>query len=1040
MPIKVLKASAGSGKTYTLANEYLDLLEKSLHSQILAVTFTNKATEEMKSRIVNELNDRLVKKGDPEAKEQLNKILHDYSHFNISTIDKFFQKVMRSMFRELGYSGVYDLILDKTLLLNEVVNEMRITLEQYPNAFKLLSDIASKKLKEGNDWSFSRTITDLSGYLWKEEFMNLTPEELECYNYPNVAEYLKKCEEKKAEIIGNWSILAQKVNDSFKVDADMKPKGRTAGYFTRINAFINKKEDSFSFTPTQFDSINSVIDDGKDPIKVVLTDKDYKKYAEVLTQDGFDVAFREFANSYTSNLKSYLSIKAIISYAVYLPVLVEIHGLVRNRLIERNELLLSDINHLLSGMIGDSDAPFIYEKIGTQIQHYLLDEFQDTSTMQWKNFIPLIEESVSSGKDNLVVGDIKQSIYRWRNSDWSILGTKIKDRFKHNVKESSLAYNWRSKQEIVNFNNIFFYKLKKHLNKNEISDAYAEYTQTIADDRKKKGGTEGGYVRWKFFKKPTKGVENQLKQSQLDCILNDINEVLAKGYSKNDMGILVRNNSTGIEVSKFLLENGINVVSSESLYISSHSDVKLLIFLLKSAVSRNSDLNKLILESLREISKEMEDAIRDAASRPLFEQVEKYIQILNLSDKADDVSYIQAFQDLVFDYSQKFSSDINAFLQWWDLEGVKKSVPGGSMVDAVNVMTIHKSKGLDFPVVLIPDCNWKLGSNDEIKWFKNELEFADKKLPLIPLRVSSKSLAGTIFEDEYNEEMINKEVDSANLLYVAMTRPRDMMFIYSLENGDSVYNWALASLKLSAPMGKGDDEETEFIYKLTRDTGDILLETEDDDFIVYSKGELTEKLIGAPAEEEKEESEEEENIQCECGYPSVDYRNSKVELRLQTENSLLQHKGNVLHGILQFVKTVADKDKAIRKAVRMGLISNSKMNKKSEEDNNESEVDYYKSELDRIFDNPNTKSWFDGTYPIVWNERTIISKALYRPDRIMEKDGELLVVDYKFGEVNEKYDDQLKNYIKLLKSMNKWSKVEGCIYYHNAKTIKNVRG
>ena len=1023
MPIKVLKASAGSGKTYTLANEYLDLLKKSLHSQILAVTFTNKATEEMKSRIVKELNDRVVKKGDAKAKEYLNKILHDYSHFNISTIDKFFQKVVRSMFRELGFSGLYDLILDKTLLLDEVVSEMRITLDQYPNAYKLLSELAFNKLKEGNDWSFSADITKLSGYLWKEEFMNLTPDELEFYKYENVTEYLEDCEKKKAEIIDNWSSLSQKVKDTFNVDIDLKPRGRTGGYFTRINAFIKKKEESFSFADGQLKTIFEIAEGEKDPIEALLTEKDYKKYADVLQQDGFADAFVEFSKSYTSNLKSYLSIKAIISYAIYLPVLVEIHTLVRNRLKERNEFLLSDINHLLSGMIGDSDAPFIYEKIGSQIQHYLLDEFQDTSTMQWKNFIPLIEESVSSGKENLVVGDIKQSIYRWRNSDWSILGTKIKERFQQNVNESSLAYNWRSKQEIVNFNNIFFYKLKKFLNKNEISDAYSEYTQTIAEDRKKKGGTEGGYVRWKFFKKPAKGVENQLKQSQLDCILNDINEVLAKGYSKNDIGILVRNNSTGIEVSKFLLENGINVVSSESLYISSHNDVKLLIFLLKTAVSGKSELNKLILESLRELSEKEKDEISEAASRPLYEQVEKYIQILKLSDKTDAVSYIQAFQDLVFDYSLKFSSDINAFLQWWDLEGVKKSVPGGSMVDAVNIMTIHKSKGLDFPVVLIPDCNWKLGNNDEIKWFKNDLEFSEKKLPLIPLRVSSKSLGGTVFEDEYNAEILNKEVDSANLLYVAMTRPRDVMFIYSLENGDSVYNWALDSLKLSAPMGKGDDEETDFIYQLTSESGDILLEEEDDDFIVYSKGELTEKLIETPAEEEKEEEKEEENIQCECGYPSVDYRNSNVELRLQTENSLLQHKGNVLHGILQFVKTVADKDKAVRKAERMGLISTS-------------EIDYVKSELDKIFENPDTKSWFDGTYPIVWNERTIIAKELYRPDRIMEKDGELLVVDYKFGAPKDKYLTQIRNYIKLLKQMNKWSDVKGCLYYHNTKTIK----
>ena len=1000
MPIKVLKASAGSGKTYRLTNDYIELLNNSSHNQILAVTFTNKATEEMKSRIIKELNDR-AKKGDENAKELINIILHDYSHFNVSTIDKFFQKIVRSMFRELGFSGLYNLVLDNAQLIEESIDEMRMNLDQYTNAYSLLLEHAIGKLKEGKDWSFSNELKTLTRLLWKEEFMNLTPEKLSLYTYENVKQFFSECITEKEKILNEWVQLASEAKRTFvSVGLDLK-KDSSAGILSRLDTFIVKKINFF--TEKQREKLS---------LEKVLTKDNFKKYAADLVASGFDKAIAEFSDSYNKNLSRYQTINAVISHAIYLPVIVEIYSLIRNRLAERNEFLLSDINHLLAGMISDSDAPFIYEKIGSQLTHYLLDEFQDTSTMQWHNFIPLIEESVSGNNENLVVGDIKQSVYRWRNSDWNILAHKIKDKFNSAVVEETLGDNWRSKREIINFNNIFFYKLKEYLNREEIRKAYSNFTQTISN---KRASVDGGYVKWRFFKKSAK---EDLVQKQLDIILLDVQEILSKGYSKSDIGILVRNNDTGITISKFLLENNINVISAESLYISSHNDVKLLIFLLKSVVAGQTELNKLILESLRCFSPEELEEINKAATLPLFEQVERYIQILKLSEKTDSVIYIQAFQDLVFDYNQKHSSDINGFLKWWKLEGYKKSVQGGSQTDAVNIMTIHKSKGLDFPVVLMPRFDWKLSNTDEIKWFKNSSNFIETKLPLVPLNVN-KALEGTVFEEEYKTEMLYKEIDSVNLLYVAMTRARDAMFIYSLEkSGSVIYDWGKEALAKSAPFVNEDDSDAEraFISKTISEYGDINLENEDDEFIVYSKGELSEK---------SEKIKEQTTIQCNCGYPSLDYKSSKIKLNLQTENSLSQHKGNVLHGILQFIKTRDDAPKAVKKAERMGLISSS-------------EVEYIKSELDEILNHPLSAEWYDGTYQNIWNERTIISNELYRPDRIMEKDGELLVVDYKFGEQNDKYFAQIKNYIKLLKQMNKWSNVRGCLYYHKTKILQWV--
>ena len=984
MPIKVLKASAGSGKTHRLTNDYVKLLKESSHNQILAVTFTNKATEEMKSRIVKELNKRAKEKGDKQALEFLKTILHDYSHFNISTIDKFFQKIVRSMFRELGFSGLYNLVLDKTQLIEDSVDEMRMNLDQYENAYNLLLEHALGKLKEGKDWSFSNELKSLTGLLWKEEFMNLTPDELSLYTYENVKKLFSECVIERENILNEWASLAAKAKKSFtSVGLELK-KGSSAGVLARLDSFIDKKINFF--TEKQQEKLS---------LEGVLTKENFKKFAADLMSAGFHDDINAFSESYNKNLSRYFTINAVASHAIYLPVIVEIYSLIRNRLQDKNEFLLSEMNHLLAGMIGDEDAPFIYEKVGTQIKNYLLDEFQDTSSMQWKNFIPLVGDSVASGNKNLVVGDVKQSIYRWRNSDWNILAHKIKDEYGESCEEDTLGDNWRSLREIVNFNNSFFSKLVHFLDSENIENVYSDVQQKINSERE---NPEGGYVNWKVWNEAAKGEKIDFKEEELQALYNDIKEVLSKGYKQKDIGILVRDKKKGVLVSKYLLERGINVISSESLLVSSSNDVRLLVYLLKMFVDKDDVVNKFVLDNLRTLDQGETVDIVKASNLPLFEQVEKYIQILKLGETKESIVYIQAFQDLVFDYNQKRSSDVNGFLSWWELEGKNVSIEGGSGIDAVNILTIHKSKGLDFPVVFVPFCEWALSVNNEIKWFKNDASAFTNYLPLLPLKIN-KDLEKTIFKEEYAEEMLYKKIDNLNLIYVALTRPRSALYLYSAPgNGHEVYKWVVETMKQFPCDTLGEN--------------DMLTE--------YAFGQL--EYFPPKAEDEGAKP-------CECGYSSVDYndRESKVKLRLQTESSLRQREGNVLHGILQYIKTKEDAPKAIDRAVRMGLISTK-------------EVDFVKAELNEIFNNPDTATWFDGTFQKVWNERTIIANELYRPDRIMEKDGELLVVDYKFGEENKKYDAQLKNYIALLKSMNKWSEVRGCLYYHHKRAIKNVRG
>ena len=253
----------------------------------------------------------------------------------------------------------------------------------------------------------------------------------------------------------------------------------------------------------------------------VLTKENYKKYGGDLIKAGFHDDIAAFADSYNKNLNRYFTINAVASHAIYLPVIVEIHSLIRERLKDRNEFLLSEMNHLLAGMIGEDDAPFIYEKVGTHVKNYLLDEFQDTSSMQWKNFIPLVTESVAVGNDNLVVGDVKQSIYRWRNSDWKILAHQIKEKYKNNCVEDTLEDNWRSLEEIINFNNGFFEKLVENLADANIKNVYSDVTQKINVERK---SSEGGYVNWKVWNEQPKAEKVDFQEEELQALYNDINE------------------------------------------------------------------------------------------------------------------------------------------------------------------------------------------------------------------------------------------------------------------------------------------------------------------------------------------------------------------------------------------------------------------------------------------------------------------------------------------------------------------------------------
>lgn len=1068
--LTIYKASAGSGKTFRLVTEYIKLLVQNPYNyrHILAVTFTNKATSEMKERILRDLSALASAKNEKlrqllAAETEINEakiiansgialslILHDYDRFSVNTIDSFFQSVLRSFARESGLFGTYEVNLDQKELLEEACDKMLLTVDSDKELKEWLLMMAENQLEEGKSWQFHDRIIELGAELEKESFQNymatqgsLAEEREKLHKLKDSLIRTKKWYETETikfgkqglDSIQNAGLLLEDFKGgsrsfmnyfnylaNFRADK-LEPTKTTRESVGNPDAWYSKTSQKKDLIRSSFDSINSVLDDA-----ISFYDNNYHTYS---------TANEIFKNIYALGLLSTLAIHE------------------REIGLENNSLLLSESNLFLKKIIGNNDAPFIYEKAGNYFQNFMIDEFQDTSVVQWENFKPLIQNSLSENHSNLVVGDVKQSIYRWRNSDWQLLSKRIKEELStFDVRETNLDSNWRSRREVVDFNNRFFVNANRILQdtynnmidssvnqiplfdqyRRTISDAFSDVAQSFSS------GKEGGFVQIQLIN--PKDVD--YKEQTIKLLIEQIERVQELGFKASDIAILIRKNDQGRDIAHALLSHkdkqdkyNFEVVSDDSLFLSTSNAVGFLVGLLRYIAQPWNDVvraslsfefcknilpfltgkeqndNSLIADFVSEnVIAEYFPFFREEKNNPtklkwanlsLTDLVAELEQRYSLRSISGEQANLQAFKDVVHDFSSRESENLFNFLEWWDKFGDKIKVQSAGQRDAIRILSIHKSKGLEFPIVFVPFCDWNFApnsSNQNILWCPTSGQY-EKDFPILPVKFT-KELPRTDFAESYFTEMLLSFIDNLNLLYVALTRPVDGLFIFSELKPEIKEIKSASDLLTDFVSAELNDESVFELGKLVTEQSEIKARNEVD---LSKKISLKTNLI--------------DSLRLHKNYEHfLDPENENAAARV--------NEGNLIHEILSKIEKVSDLEVAVKLMAKQGKITN------------EAVADLLKQVLAYI-EKPVAQHWFDGTYKVL-NETTIIDPIfnLTRPDRVMILDDEVIVVDYKTsGEVKMAHQKQVKSYKMKIEQMG-YKKVSGFVWYLKTGQIMNV--
>lgn len=1071
--LDIYKASAGSGKTFLLTKQYLKLLLQNPYAYrgILAVTFTNKATAEMKHRILSELRELANGKETNYSKiiaEELSNItstfiqkqahtaytaiLHDYSRFAISTIDSFVQKIIRSFAYEIGLDSGFRLQLNTDLVKEDLALRLYHLLDENENLLHWVVEMATARLSEGKNWDFKTDMLELANELFKEQFQ---PFEIAMHsmNADEKTEAFKKLRDHIYTIIQQFENAQVKVaKDAIEfIEANnLTPDDFHYGKSGFINHF-------YKISKRQFDEPGKRVKDFIDNPEKVARPKAsaYKKDIINSMCDQLHTLMKELVEDYNNNSEKYYTAKAISGNLYTLQLMEVFSKELANYRSDKNELLISDTHLLLRQLCKENDASFIFEKTGNRYHHFLIDEFQDTSVFQWDNFKPLLENTLSQGFYNLIVGDIKQAIYRWRSGDWRLLLSTVKEQLKnYSIQENTLQDNYRSAKHIINFNNYLFATIPKILQErfnsemgqapldiqeklkangyfNIIENAYADSFQQAPSN-----AAENGYVQINFLNENEE--ENlSFKEQVLNKLPLQIESLIKKGYQPGDIAILVRENREAQDIIQFIIQHQqekdslqYNVISAEVLYISANEAVQIIIaairwlinkndlisrsFLLKCIINRNniSVSNHALYASNGNGENFLPPALlqqrETLQSLPIIELVNRLINIFSLQNNETDLPYLLAFQDIILEWSRFGEDHLQAFLEYWEEEGVKKSLPASNNNNAVEVMTIHKSKGLAFNVLMLPFCNWMLEPDPKKSnylWVQTKsTDF--NEIPVVPIKYK-KDLAHSTFAYTYFEEQLLSNMDALNLLYVATTRARREIIAYApLPNSKSSDN------KIKTV---GDTIFYALQNKVVLNNSDIpyISDAFDSNQLNYGSSIITKPEI--------------KNQSSETGFSLKDivYTNWGNKLNIRPSSLLLQEEaamlprsmGTILHQALSKLQHPDDLSVVLWEMEIKGIITPTI--KKD-----------IKSILEKVINNPLMENWRNGNMQRI-SERDIITPrgSFKRPDLVLIGQDSTIVIDFKFTEEkDDKLKKQLSEYVELLKQMN-FKNVSGYLLY-----------
>ena len=1050
MPLfKVIRASAGSGKTFNLTHEYLRLLfaEHDNFMHILAVTFTNKATEEMKSRIISELYalssdhpskqlERLIIATgltDNQIRNKagiiLKKLLHRYSGFSVSTIDAFFQRIIRSFTRELGIQGGYSIELDTAALLTEIIDRLLVKAETDKALLSWLTLFAESLIEKGENWNFRKGIRNLGKEIFREEFKCLDEDVLKLFsNRSFLGDYkaeLYALHQQTETTYKDFGLKAMAILESQGLDVDdFSSKGRgPAGFLVKLATGLFREP-----TITAVNAASSLEKwyTANSPCKV--------KIIEVAGNELMPL-MQQVIEYYNEHHRQYFTATVILKNLFTLGILTDLSQMADAWCSENNTFLLPEAPVFLNKIIDDNDTPFIYEKAGCWYHHFMIDEFQDASLLQWLNFKPLISNSLSQDFDNLAVGDAKQSIYRWRNSNWEILEKRIDQDFLPGIMNHvTLKENWRSRENIINFNNRFFSSaaailqdefnlvLSKQGYTNDFEGGRA-ITDLYSNVKQLSGNPEntGGFVKVDFINDEEEPVFTDAVNRKVVNLLCDLQD---KGYHLNDIAILTRKNSEAKLLADFLLEyantrsdgeHRFDVISDEALRLGSSTVACSIIALLQYMINPLDQTNNYFLssiyknyigspdanerwlnpggkertqheEAIMALPVEFLELAQSPAAFSLTEIIERITNIFQLDSFSGELVYLQALRDMIVDYSRKYGGNITRFLKYWHETGQEKSVSAPAGQDAIRILTLHKSKGLEFKITIIPYCSWELNSySGTILWCKSTTKPFDK-VPTLPISFTTQ-LEHTFFAGDYFRECYQQFIDNLNLLYVAFTRAQEALFVFCKAPGDD-------------HLRNVSDLSGRVLGKTTYVLGNLLPKTST---VIQKNAEV---IVHSPVA-----------IKTVSNRIRIAFQGKLLIDPSINKPSRPLNEGKILHEIFTLIQSSNDIATAVSRLHLQGKITRE-------------DQDRYTGFIEQALNDSQVSSWYTRDWTIL-NEAEIIlpEGGIRRPDRVISRDNQTVVIDYKFGtKIEPAYENQVREYAQWLEIMG-YKNVEACLWY-----------
>jgi ATP-dependent exoDNAse (exonuclease V) beta subunit len=1045
-PFIIYNASAGSGKTYTLVKDYLRILlssvQKDAYKQILAVTFTNKAVAEMKARIIENLNmfsfDEAAETSpmfvelatdlklhpaqlQQRAKEVLKSILHNYAFFEVATIDKFTHSVIRTFAYDLKLPLNFEVELDTDALLNEAVDQLISKAGDDKLISEVLIEYALEKADDDKSWDIAFDLNKIAKLLLNENekphLHRLKSKTLEDFN--DLKEILKK---KITTTTNDLETTGKKVLELFSnagLEFDDFLRKTLPNHFKKI------ADKDFNEKSLYGNKLADNLAEGTVYKKTLDPDK-------ASTIDALLPQLTEYYHSCKTKVYELSFLKNFYKNITPLSVLNAIQQELDSIKEEQNLLLISEFNTLISETIKDEPAPFIYERLGEKYKHYFIDEFQDTSEMQWENLIPLIsnklQTELSGGKSGslTIVGDAKQSIYRWRGGkaeQFIGLNKEVNPFF---VKKSTknLPKNYRSYDEIINFNNSFFQHISQFFHNESFAEMYKIGSLQETNDKK------GGLITFDFTEAKTSEEEFEIIPEK---VVTKIQEILQKGFAYKDICVLTRRKNEGIAIADMLSKREIPIISSETLLIKRSREVQFIIDVLRLAIQPKNNEVKLnllnyIATEKHQISQKHDFLKTHVALEPealfealtdfdfdftyflqlsLYEAVEYCVRSFQLTLESD--AYLQFFLDFVLEYTQKKQLGFAGFLEHWEKKKNNISIMASGSENAVQIMTIHKSKGLEFPVVIFPFANTDIYKEVEPKlWYPiNKEAFNGFEEAYLNLNSTIKEY-GELGEMLYEERQSQLELDNFNILYVACTRPEQQLHIISKKEMDS----------------KGNERLQTFSGLFIN-----YLKTQErwhDEQLSYTIGDIAENL-------EKDTPADDIHTLEQALFISTAKENHN--LHLMTKQGLLWdtsqeeaiEKGNLMHDILAQIKYPSDVEFVLDEYISKGIIDEQQRKKLTES-------------LQQVVNHPEIATYFhqDNT---VYNEKDIISKAgkILRPDRIVVNSSqETILIDYKTGMHNPLYVEQIYEYADTLAEMGFTVTTKILLYINEEIIVKYV--